>query len=107
MDLGSGGGLPGLALAVEPPERDTMQRPPRPPGERIFGRRMSADVAWIGLLMGAVSVLAGYPGWASGRLDEAHWRTAVFTVLTLSQMGNALAIRSERVFPRAILSCTL
>ena len=29
-------------------------------------------------------------------LALAHWQTMVFTVLTLSQMGNVLAIRSER-----------
>ena len=27
---------------------------------------------------------------------HAHWQTMVFTVLTLSQMGNVLALRSER-----------
>ena len=39
-------GLPGLALTVEPAERDTMQRPPHPP------RRASSDAAW-----GAISLL--------------------------------------------------
>ena len=34
-------GLPGLALAVEKAERDTMRRPPHPPGEHIFGRGMA------------------------------------------------------------------
>jgi Ca2+-transporting ATPase len=30
------------------------------------------------------------------RTGHAHWQTMVFTVLTLSQMGNVLALRSER-----------
>ncbi len=88
-------GLPGLALAVEPPERDTMRRPPYPPQEHMFARGMVWDIAWIGLLMGVVSLAMGYVYWAVGAAAEAHWRTIVFTVLTLAQMGNALAIRSS------------
>jgi Ca2+-transporting ATPase len=86
-------GLPGLALAVEPEEEGLMQRPPRPPRESIFARGMWQDIVWIGLLMGGVSLVT--QAWA---LHEgmAHWQTMVFTTLTLSQMGNALAIRSER-----------
>ena len=89
-------GLPGLALAVEKAERDTMRRPPYPPKEHIFDRSMVRDIAWIGLLMGVVSLALGYWAWSSDSSVGAHWRTIVFTVLTLSQMGNALAIRSSR-----------
>ena len=89
-------GLPGLALAVEQAERDTMQRPPHPPGEHIFGRGMGLDIAWIGLLMGVVSLAMGFEYWASDASSETRWRTIIFTVLTCSQMGNALAIRSDR-----------
>lgn len=89
-------GLPGLALALEEAERDTMRRPPHPPREHILGRGMGRDIAWIGLLMGLVSLAMGYWWWAFRSAPEAHWRTIVFTVLTLSQMGNALAIRSAR-----------
>jgi len=89
-------GLPGLALAVEPAERDTMRRPPYPPSEHIMGRGMWRDIGWVGMLMGAVSLVMGYFLWATGADSEAHWRTTVFTVLTLSQMGNALAVRSSR-----------
>lgn len=89
-------GLPGLALAVEKAERDTMSHPPYPPEEHIFSRGMGRDIAWIGLLMGVVSLAMGYWWWASGSAVEARWRTIVFTVLTLAQMGNALAIRSKR-----------
>ena len=98
-------GLPGLALAVEPPEKDTMQRPPFPPSEHIFGRGMGVDIAWIGLLMGVVSLAMGYWYWL-GSASEELWRTLVFTVLTFSQLGNAMAIRSEKesLFSRGIFS---
>lgn len=89
-------GLPGIALAIERAERDTMRRPPYPPKEHIFGRGMGRDIAWIGLLMGVVSLSMGYWSWAYGASSESHWRTIVFTVLTLAQMGNALATRSSR-----------
>ena len=88
-------GLPGLALAIEKAERDTMRRPPYPPKEHIFDRSMVRDIAWIGLLMGVVSLGLGYWSWVSGS-SVAHWRTNIFTVLTFTQMGNALAIRSSR-----------
>lgn len=89
-------GLPGLAFALEQAERDTMQRPPYPPKEHVFGQGMGRDIAWIGLLMGMVSLAMGYWSWAFDSVNESHWRTIVFTVLTLAQMGNALAIRSAR-----------
>jgi Ca2+-transporting ATPase len=86
-------GLPGLALAVEPEERGIMQRPPRPPQESIFAQGMWQHILWIGLLMGGVSLFS--QGWAYFTGSD-HWQSMVFTVLTLSQMGHVLAIRSER-----------
>ncbi len=86
-------GLPGLALAVEPPERDTMQRPPYHPKENIFGRGMGWHIVWVGMLMGAVSLGLGFWGWYTG---NPAWQTMVFTTLTLSQMGHALAIRANK-----------
>lgn len=89
-------GLPGLALAIEPAERDTMRRPPYPPDQHIMGRGMWRDIAWVGLLMGVVSLAMGCWYWGEEASGERHWRTMVFTVLTMAQMGNALALRSER-----------
>jgi Ca2+-transporting ATPase len=86
-------GLPGLALAVEPAERDTMRRPPYHPQENIFGRGMGWHIGWVGLLMGLVSLGLGGWAWAAG---YAAWQTMVFTTLTLSQMGHALAIRANQ-----------
>ena len=86
-------GLPGLALTVEPAERDTMQRPPHPPKENIFGRGMARDILVVGLLMGLVSLGVGFFAWLR---DDPAWQTMAFTTLTMAQMGNALAVRSER-----------
>jgi len=86
-------GLPGLALASEPAEPDIMRRPPRPPGESLFSGGLGAHVLWVGLLIGGVCLAAQYWGLSTGR---DHWQTIVFTVLCLSQLGQALAIRSEK-----------
>jgi Ca2+-transporting ATPase len=86
-------GLPGLALSAEKEERGVMQRPPRPPNESIFAHGMWQHILWVGLLMGAASLAT--QAWAL-HSGSAHWQTMVFTVLTLSQLGHVLAIRSER-----------
>jgi Ca2+-transporting ATPase len=87
-------GLPGLALAMEGPEEGLMRRPPRPPSENIFAHGLGFHVIWVGLLIGAVSISA--QAWAYP-LGGEDWRSMVFTVLCLSQLGNALANRSETV----------
>jgi len=85
-------GLPGLALASEPAERNLMTRPPRRPAESVFAHGMWQHIVWVGLSMGAVCLLL--QAWAL-ESASAHWQTMVFTVLTLSQLGHVLAIRSE------------
>ncbi|MCB0032511.1 MAG: cation transporting ATPase C-terminal domain-containing protein, partial [Anaerolineales bacterium] len=88
-------GVPGLALAVEQSERGTMKRPPFHPKESIFSRGMGGEILVFGLIMGLVSFFVGYWGFVNGR-DVETWRTMVFTTLTIAQMGNALAIRSNQ-----------
>jgi Ca2+-transporting ATPase len=85
-------GLPGLALGVEPAERDTMRRPPRPMSESIFARGLWQHALRIGLLMGGLSL-----GVQAAALDLGwHWQTMVFSTLAFLQLGHALAVRSER-----------
>ena len=86
-------GLPALALGVEPPELDTMRRPPNRPNETIFSRGLGRHVIWVGLLIALLSLGVGYWYWRAG---DPNWQTLLFTTLTMSQMTHVMAIRSER-----------
>ena len=86
-------GFPGLALGVEPAERDVMDRPPRPPKESIFAGGVWQHVLIVGLLMGFVCLGVGV--WAEA--DGRPWQTMIFTTLALAQLGHAVAIRSDSV----------
>jgi P-type Ca2+ transporter type 2C len=88
-------GLPGLALANEKEEPDIMKRPPRPSGESLFARGIGIHIMWVGILMAALTLTT--QAWAI-RMDNAHWQTMVFTVLSFIQLGHVLAIRSEKQF---------
>ncbi|HEY5765408.1 MAG TPA: cation-translocating P-type ATPase C-terminal domain-containing protein, partial [Candidatus Deferrimicrobiaceae bacterium] len=86
-------GPPALALAVEPAEGDAMRRPPRPPSEHVLAGGMVRDILLGGLVVGLVSLGGGYLLWRGG---SESWQTVVFSTLTVGQMGNILALRSER-----------
>ncbi len=86
-------GFPALALGIEKAERNTMCRPPYHPGESIFAGGLGLHILWVGLLMGAVPLLTGFFYWLKGAQE---WQTMIFTILTFSQLGHALAIRSNR-----------
>ncbi len=88
-------GLPGLALAGEPPEKNLMKFPPRKPNESIFAHGLGVHILWVGLLMGGVCL--GTQAWAIANGDP-KWQTYVFTILCFSQMGHVLSIRSEYFF---------
>ncbi len=86
-------GLPGLALTVEPVEPGTMKRKPHAPSESIFARGLGIDIILIGVLLAAVSLAAGFFSRATGHPD--NWQTMIFTTLTMAQMGNVMAVRSD------------
>ncbi len=85
-------GLPAIALGLEPAERGSMRRSPRPPDESILGRGLWQHALWVGLVMAAVCLGM----LAAARAAGWPWQTMVFTTLALLQLGNALAVRSER-----------
>lgn len=85
-------GLPGLAFAAEPAENNILQRKPRRPNDSIFSNGAGFQILWVGLLMGGISI--GAQAWAI-HIGNEKWMTMVFTILSISQMGQAMASRSN------------
>lgn len=88
-------GLPALALAVDPPETDLMNRPPRDPRRGIFTRPVVTLMTTGGLWSAIINL--GLFAWAinSGRsLEESM--TMTFVSLVLIQFFKAYNFRSDR-----------
>jgi Ca2+-transporting ATPase len=89
-------GLPALALAVDPPERDLMRRRPRDPRLGIFTRRVVAMLLVAGLWSALVNMTLFTWLLRSGRpLQEVMAMT--FVLLVLIQFFNAYNCRSDRL----------
>ncbi|MEB3884368.1 cation-transporting P-type ATPase [Lyngbya sp. CCY1209] len=90
-------GLPALALAMEPPQPQVMQRSPYNPRESIFARGLGFYMVRIGLIFAFITIILMV--WAHGFTqqsgDPERWKTMVFTTLCLAQMGHAWAVRSS------------
>lgn len=71
-----------------------MVRSPRHPNQSLFSHGVAYHILWVGILMAAITLgtqsLAISQGW--------HSQTMVFSVLSFSQLGHVLAIRSDRTF---------
>ena len=88
-------GLPALALAVDPPEGDLMQRKPRDPRIGVFTRPVVAMLLGAGIWSGIVNVSLFIWLLNRGRaLEEAMALT--FMTLVLIQFFNAYNCRSDR-----------
>jgi Ca2+-transporting ATPase len=97
-------GLPALALAVDPPDKDLMQRPPRDPGAGLFSRAvvtlMVLGGVWATLLN--IGLFAwSYQGALAAGWDrdgaESRARTLVFVAMVLIEFFKAFCFRSDRL----------
>ena len=85
-------GVLGLGLSVEPSERGVMKRAPHQPSESIFSRGLARQIAWSGVLIGAIALAVGLWAWGAGR---ASWQTMILSTLIFSQIFQALSVRSS------------
>ena len=100
--------VPALALGLEPPEADVMDRPPRPRGRRLLDFPLLARAYFfLGPIEAAVGMLAYYyayyqNGWRPGQVLPASGREYVFATtmvlasIVIMQIGNGFAVRTER-----------
>ena len=88
--------VPGLALALEPPEQDVLKQPPRDPAEPIIRKADAIRLVRESLMLtgGAMSVY-GYSLLRHGGLSPNAGTNAFMTV-TLAQLLHAISCRSER-----------
>lgn len=86
--------FPGLALSLEAPEQDIMQRPPRDPHEAIV---TPADLRRIGVEASVISAGAlGCYGYGLARYGMGpRASTLAFLSLTIGQLLHTLSCRSE------------
>jgi sodium/potassium-transporting ATPase subunit alpha len=117
IDLGTET-VPALALGVEPPEADVMDRPPRPKQSSLINAALLVrSYIFLGLLSTAGALFAYFyvlyrGGWGWGMtlpLDHPLVRqasTATFLGIVIMQVGNVFACRSSRdtVFTREFFS---
>jgi magnesium-transporting ATPase (P-type) len=88
-------GIQDVALAFEGPEPGVLSRPPRPPHEQIFDRRMVRQVAMAGVYMGALAFgvfywLSEMWGW-----DEFVVRNHLLLLMVLFENVHVFNSRSE------------
>jgi Ca2+-transporting ATPase len=88
--------LPAMALGVEPAEPDVMERPPRPPNERVITGRRGLRILYHGTLNAIVSAVAFYVVYRGNAENINAARTAAFCTVAFSQLFFSFGCRSER-----------
>jgi Ca2+-transporting ATPase len=88
-------GLPALALAVDPPSPEIMEKPPRDPKKSIFNRPVNVFILGVGMWTALIGL--GVFIWAlrAGKtVIEAQ--CLCFVTLILAEMFNAYNSRSKK-----------
>ncbi len=92
---------PALAMGVDPPPDDVMERAPRRLTDRVIDAPMQAGIVFVGIVMAAATLFTldlGLPGGlVEGTASLTEARTMAFTTLVLAQLFNCFNARSERV----------
>jgi P-type Ca2+ transporter type 2C len=84
---------PALALAIEPPDRDVMARPPRDPAAPLLDQRLLRRIALDAALIAGGTLLVQTAGRA--RYGAGPAGTMAFTTLTAAQLLHALRCRAR------------
>ena len=87
-------GLPAIALGMEQPERDIMQRPPRKSSDGFFSGGLMWKIVFRGIFIG-LSTLASFSTVLHFGGTLAEGRTCALITLVMSQLIHVFECRSE------------
>ena len=104
--------LPALALAVEPANKDLMKRKPIKPNKGIFTKGLTFRVAYQGVMIGVITLIAFLIGINTPNIGE-HERIAVgqtmaFATLAFAELVHVFNVKSNKdsIFKVGILNNT-
>lgn len=98
-------GLPAMALGVDPPEENTMNRAPRNSRESIFARGVGWKIITRGLMIGFWSLVAFCVAYFENPQQLVLAQTIAFATLVLSQLVYVFDCRATgSIFTRNPLS---
>ncbi len=86
-------GFPALALVMDPPDSDTLGRPPRRPDEPMLGRSEWALIVQTGVALAATTF--GVFAWTLAHRGVQEARTLTFATLVFGHVVMSLAFRSR------------
>ena len=99
--------FPALALGMEKAEPDTMQRPPRDSKEGIFAGGLFGDIAYQGILVTALTIIAyligsfmdpavgSFAALRAAGMSE-HGMTMAFLTMSMCEIFHSFNLRSQR-----------
>ncbi|PLT30123.1 calcium-translocating P-type ATPase, SERCA-type [Peribacillus deserti] len=94
-------GLPAMALGLDQPEENVMQRKPRLPNEGVFARGLGWKIISRGFLIGSVTLAAFMIVYKSNPGNLVYAQTVAFATLVLAQLIHVFDCRSEKsIFAR-------
>lgn len=93
--------LPALALGLKKGEPDIMSRKPRNTKDGIFAGGMGIDIAWQGIMVTALTLIAylcgtKMAGTTDGTLIHQNGMTMAFLTLSMAEIFHSFNMRSRR-----------
>ena len=85
--------LPAIALGLEPPEKDIMNRPPRDSRKSIFADGLMGKIVVEGFMIGVFTILAFFIGNRYYGIEVA--RTMAFISLGMLELIHSFNVKSE------------
>ncbi|MEF9892087.1 calcium-translocating P-type ATPase, PMCA-type [Anaerorhabdus sp.] len=94
--------LPAFALGLEPVDKNIMKEKPRPKNESFFAHGLGWTIAWQGVMVGSLTLIAYIIG---NNITHEIGMTMAFMTLSLSQLFHAFNIKSSHsIFHKTIFN---